>query len=722
MKRWVVRLAKAVLCSTVAYATGCSTVPQKGPSGSLEAEDRAEAMARYSEGLRLDLAGDHAAAFTNYLRAAELDPLLNEKIVLRVVSDLVDQGHRQEALALIKGAAQRDPKSFDTQIWLGLVAQTTGKPDDLKIAIAAFDRARAINPSSQDSYIQKAALFMRQKRFEEACEALEVGIPRVDDPLDLYRALGDFQQGWARTDIAAGKKPTWLPKAVERFEKVVAEHPGELDLREALGRLYILSGSIEKAVATYEPMAQTWSNDLRHCQQLAVSFLLAPDRQATLTALDRLVTEKPGNAYLLYYLGTALEQSNLPNEAAEAYRRAITSRPDWVPPYLRRVVLQVAANEPEEAILTLEDGLQVLPDETRFLELLAYLQLGRRDYDEAKAAFARAEKKMEEKRVNPVSFNFYFSQAFVYQITEDYPAAVGALDKTVKKFPDSLTTYVRFCLRSAHSNAVPGCIAVLKLMAESSEEKARIFFNLASVLSYAKQYPEAIKAFERSESAARKEDLKEFMLTPTFYFWYASACERNGEIERATKLFKRVLAQKPPADAGADFRSYVDTLNYLAYMWAERGIHLDQALVYVNEALDQLPDNPAFLDTRAWIYFKQGQIDRARTELQSALEIMPDDPTMTDHMGDIEKAFGQTDDAIAWWKKSLALDPSNESVARKLSDHGVDPEPLRKEAEASLKAKPTEQDAYGEVPDFGILDDEDMPEPDEPDLPQPIEP
>ena len=47
--------------------------------------------------------------------------------------------------------------------------------------------------------------------------------------------------------------------------------------------------------------------------------------------------------------------------------------------------------------------------------------------------------------------------------------------------------------------------------------------------------------------------------------------------------------------------------NDLGYMYADRGIKLDDAVTMLKKAVNSDPQNYAFLDSLAWAYYKQGQ-------------------------------------------------------------------------------------------------------------------
>ena len=121
--------------------------------------------------------------------------------------------------------------------------------------------------------------------------------------------------------------------------------------------------------------------------------------------------------------------------------------------------------------------------------------------------------------------------------------------------------------------------------------------------------------------------------------------------------------------------------NYLAYMWAEKGVKLDQAFKYVSKALKLNPKSGAFLDTLGWIYYMNEQYKEALEQISHAAEIIPDDPTIIDHLGDVFDKLGDEKQALSHWERSFVLDPENAKVAEKLSQHGADVEALRKQAD-----------------------------------------
>jgi Flp pilus assembly protein TadD len=47
--------------------------------------------------------------------------------------------------------------------------------------------------------------------------------------------------------------------------------------------------------------------------------------------------------------------------------------------------------------------------------------------------------------------------------------------------------------------------------------------------------------------------------------------------------------------------------------------------------VDKKPNNPAYLDSLAWAYFKLGFIDEARSQIDKALELAPGEAEIREH-------------------------------------------------------------------------------------------
>jgi len=86
-------------------------------------------------------------------------------------------------------------------------------------------------------------------------------------------------------------------------------------------------------------------------------------------------------------------------------------------------------------------------------------------------------------------------------------------------------------------------------------------------------------------------------------------------------------------------------LNALAYLWAEDGRRLDEALILQERALEQEPFSGAFQDTMGWIQFRRGRLDEALRHLELADRYQPYEAEIIEHLAEVLRASGMAKEA-----------------------------------------------------------------------------
>lgn len=163
-----------------------------------------------------------------------------------------------------------------------------------------------------------------------------------------------------------------------------------------------------------------------------------------------------------------------------------------------------------------------------------------------------------------------------------------------------------------------------------------------------------------AEAAAAYSDAIGKLGTPSRANWplfYARgiALERAGEWPKAEADLKYALELAP---------DQASILNYLAYSWAERGEHLDEAHAMLDRAMSARPNEGAYIDSFGWTLLKQGDTAGALQQLERAVELEPEDATINEHLGDVLAAAGRTREAEFQWQRALNLKPDAEETKR----------------------------------------------------------
>ncbi|NIT56565.1 MAG: tetratricopeptide repeat protein, partial [Aliifodinibius sp.] len=59
------------------------------------------------------------------------------------------------------------------------------------------------------------------------------------------------------------------------------------------------------------------------------------------------------------------------------------------------------------------------------------------------------------------------------------------------------------------------------------------------------------------------------------------------------------------------------------------------------------------LDTVGWIYYKQGQLQKARKYIQKAIDSGNPSAEVLEHMGDVLLKLNKPAEAKKWWQQAL---------------------------------------------------------------------
>lgn len=269
---------------------------------------------------------------------------------------------------------------------------------------------------------------------------------------------------------------------------------------------------------------------------------------------------------------------------------------------------------------------------------------------------------------SPLQYELYELLGKLYEEDGAWEKAVAAYQHSLKLRPDHWGNYIRQADLYLQMNRAEEAVEVMEEAYQKFSDFTDVGYVLAIAYSRAKEHEKAIKMFEKVSSVL--ENSGDGSGNAIFYYYYGAASEQAGEYEKAAELFKKSIAQDPANSASA--------YNYLAYMWAEQGVNLEEAEQYVNQALAMEPENGAYVDTLGWIYYKQNRLEPALAELLRATElIQPADPLVLEHVGDVYLKLGNKAQAEDYYRKALELDSENQELQQKLEQLSSSPSPQK---------------------------------------------
>lgn len=166
-----------------------------------------------------------------------------------------------------------------------------------------------------------------------------------------------------------------------------------------------------------------------------------------------------------------------------------------------------------------------------------------------------------------------------------------------------------------------------------------VFVDLIRGLMRAEMYVRA-----RSELSI---EIKSYSSDAEIRFSYAVALHQTGNLAGFNSELKAVLELDP---------NHAPALNYMGYEWAQQGKNLDRAEIFLNRALKERPDHPAYLDSLGWILYRRGRFEQAQGLLRRSLQKLPNEPEILLHMACTLRQLKQHEAALSFYEKAMRLE------------------------------------------------------------------
>jgi tetratricopeptide (TPR) repeat protein len=669
-------LALLTLASAAMLLSGCRSLPagnttQSNPAGNMPGEqdgdptlldteqvlplqhrDFSKALAHYGQGLIHDLHDDTAQAATNYVRAFEIDPDIDEAY-LRASKRYVALSRNSDALAVIQRLIDRRSDDATPELWKAVMHQAFENHEE---AIASYRAAIKKNPSAIAPYLEVAGIYYKQEDYREAIEILERAIKQASHPAEAYRYLADLYRKRSTAATTPSETAKYRRKAIQTLAKAVSADTADNTVHWHLGKLLVQQGEFADGLAHYITIDQNDPDNLPLKEKLAESLKDAVGTlPATIDKLTAYLVKHPDNGYAQHYLGFLQEENGNPIAARNAYTKAIAALPDQSSAYWKAALLWIEDDLSETRKL-LEQGHHLLPEDARILEMLAFVYLQEKSYAPSVEKFKLVDTILSDKGINQLAEKFHYNFSLAAQGASELDLASEHLMTALELNLDLLGGFAIHVIKLENPEALREGLRTLRAVSLKLVEP-EIHYYISLLSKYSELYGAALSSFTYTESLATGHVREAEILDSHFYFSFASTSEQANDFHRAEQLFLKCVTLDP---------THAQAHNYLAYMWSEQNIQLNQAMRHIDIALKLEPTNGAFLDTRGWIYYQQGRYKKALKDLRQAHEIIPDDPTILDHLGDTHMKLNKVEEAKVFWRNALNIQPDNRSIAEKL--------------------------------------------------------
>ncbi|MDY0275766.1 MAG: tetratricopeptide repeat protein [Desulfomicrobium sp.] len=501
--------------------------------------------------------------------------------------------------------------------------------------------------------------YLQEKRIDEAITALEQVIA-LDPTPELYLDFANLH--WHTGNMG---------QAAQVTKEGLSLYPNSVPLLTALVKIYIAQGRHEDAALTLDEYLEHRPKNINLLHEFALYLIEQHEYEQALDRLQGiskdLVTARTnlllGKAYagleqyeqaIKYYLlavqaddkfyeawiELALTYEAQKNNVAavQIFSRLFEAGLDSQEIIFQLVELNLKLNNPDKAVSYV---LQFSEDEALVLES-ANVLLAQGFYDHA----ALLLDPLAQQSAIPVNALFYLG-VLEYEGCNNPSGALAYLEA----IPADHELYERSLIFRMHL-----------LYQDDEKEKAKEL-----CLSAQELYP------DQPEFVIIQADMLEYdndlmgsldVLLAAKHRWPQSTrilyrlallYDQLGHDEKTMLTMEHILTLDP---------DHSNALNYIGYTFAEQGQHLERAEILIVNALRIEPYNGYYIDSLAWVYFKQGKLQQAWKEIRRAVQFV-DDAVIWEHYGDIALSISLLEESKKGYTRAVAADGKNKDSVRK---------------------------------------------------------
>ena len=517
----------------------------------VQAQRKADALASFVEGARLEESGELDAALTIYQKVLTVDPGEIE-LASRVASLLTRQEDYPRAVDILKDAIKAKPRETSPYLQLAYIyAKHLRKPEQ---ALKYANQAIALDPENIDGYQRIYEIELTNGDPKKALVAL-------DRALKVESQNGAF---WARLGKLYASilfkpdedpKPEDLRRVNDVFTRAAETAGDDASILQDVADFFAATQQIDRAIPLYLKVLELEPDDSKAREKLATGFVLTNQRAKAVELLQEIIAEHPEKyqpydllAQLLDDEGRALQRANQPEEAkaqfakaAAAYEQTLLIRPTHAQTYLRLAELLIGPlRESERAEKILTEGRARFPGAAEFTYLLAIAQ---REAKRAQLAVVTFEEALNEAEASGSSFlnaRFYFDYGAAAEQAGLYDKAADLFRQSIALDPANAAEVYNYLgyMFAEHNMRLDEAEEAIKKALEMDPDNGAYLDSLGWVNFRKGRYEDALRDLLRAAQALTRDD-------PVVFEHIGDTYAKLSRVPQALEYWQKAIALAP---------------------------------------------------------------------------------------------------------------------------------------------------------------------------------
>ena len=519
------------------------------------------------------------------------------------------KGNIDASFDLLRHCISIDPSKPEAYYFL---AQYYTILKDKEKSLQCFKKAAELNPDNETYMETLARAYINNNQFAESIEILEKVVAKDAVRIDILELL-------AQLYVQVDDKDNAI-KTLSRIENIEGKNE---QISHMKSEIYREMGNKEASINEMQSLSEQYPYDMSMKARYAQTLFFNEEFDMAMGVIGEIFKEDSTNVFAQqlardYYFDKGLK------EKADS-------------------MLYVILNNSKT---TTADKVQMLRQEIIFNEQ------NKRDSTEVIKLF---ELMMQQPQTDTELALLYVSYMDMKKMPRE--AMHNVVKKVLEIEPDNSSARMHLVGDAWLSEQFDEVIRLCKDARIYNPEEIKFYYYQGLAYFNKDDFDNALDAFKNGVGAITSESDVE--MVSDLYMLMGDLLFKKEMKAEAYEAYDSCLQWNP---------DNIACLNNYAYFLSIDGKHLDKAEEMSRRTIKKEPENPTYLDTYAWVLFRQKRYAEAKIYIEQTLKFDTVDVSadVLEHAGDIYANNGEIEKAMEKWKEALKLAPKNKVLIRKI--------------------------------------------------------
>ena len=501
---------------------------------------------------------------------------------------------------------------------------------------AAFDLLRhcvEIDSTKSEAYFYLAQYYGTLKQKDKA-------ISYIEKAARLEPANTTYQETLANAYINMRQ----YDKAAAVLERLYDEHHDRDDVLGILIQLYEEQHDYEAAIQTLTKLETLEGKSERLSFAKSNFYTQLNDKKAAIAEMKTLADQYPNDQNYRGLYANTLFVNGQKKKALAIYEDILKIEPDNRNALMALLAYEKDEGDPDRADELTERVLMSKNTTTQDKVLLMRQEIGQSEQDggDSIRVLQLFHRMLEQPQMDADIAILCATYMNLKKMPNDSISAV--LEKVLRIAPDHAAARLQLVSYAWQENDMPRIISLCKDARQYNPDEMAFYYYQGIAYYKQEDLDDALNAFQNGIGVITQQSDPD--IVSDFYAVMGDIYHQKGLFQEAYAAYDSCLQWKD---------DNYGCLNNYAYYLSEKGQQLEKAEQMSYRAIKAEPKNATYLDTYAWILFKQERYAEAKIYIDQTLQCDSDtSAVLLEHAGDIYYHAGDKEGALAYWQQALA--------------------------------------------------------------------